>query len=279
MVRAVLYGYFLLFCSLRSDGQSISSRQHSQYLTTVPFQVLSGGVVLISAKLDDHTTPLHFILDSGSGGISIDSTKANALGLHLEYPEKNIVGIGGFSQTAVSYNHSIGFEQLSISNLSFHVYNYQLLSAIYGVQIDGVIGYPVLSRYVVQLNYENLVMDIFSAGEFTYPKKGSLFTWKGNGIPQHEVSFMKGKSVKKPLYFDTGAGLAVLLNEDFALESGILNKKRKLFTTRAEGIGGKKLMQITVVKKIKLGPFVFRDVPTYIFSDEIGVTGYPLLGG
>jgi predicted metalloprotease with PDZ domain len=33
------------------------------------------------------------------------------------------------------------------------------------------------------------------------------------------------------------------------------------------------------VKELKLGPYRFRNVPTYIFEDDFNVTSYPYLGG
>ncbi len=44
-------------------------------------------------------------------------------------------------------------------------------------------------------------------------------------------------------------------------------------------MGGKKRMMITVIKEIKLGPYRFRKVPTYILDDEYNATSYPFLGG
>jgi predicted metalloprotease with PDZ domain len=47
----------------------------------------------------------------------------------------------------------------------------------------------------------------------------------------------------------------------------------------AQGLGGKKRMVITVVKEVKIGPYIFRKVPTHILDDEFNVTSYPYLGG
>jgi predicted metalloprotease with PDZ domain len=38
-------------------------------------------------------------------------------------------------------------------------------------------------------------------------------------------------------------------------------------------------MNMTVVKELKIGPYRFRNVPTYIFDDQFNVTSYPYLGG
>jgi predicted metalloprotease with PDZ domain len=44
-------------------------------------------------------------------------------------------------------------------------------------------------------------------------------------------------------------------------------------------MGGKKRLIITVIKEIKIGPYRFRRVPTYILDDEYNATSYPFLGG
>ena len=38
-------------------------------------------------------------------------------------------------------------------------------------------------------------------------------------------------------------------------------------------------MEMGVVKQLKLGPFRFRNVPTYVFEDVYNVTSYPYLAG
>ena len=47
-------------------------------------------------------------------------------------------------------------------------------------------------------------------------------------------------------------------SEEYVSDSSIINKKRKQFATQAEGLGGKKMMNATVIRKIALGPYKFR---------------------
>jgi hypothetical protein len=49
--------------------------------------------------------------------------------------------------------------------------------------------------------------------------------------------------------------------------------------TQAEGLGGKMSMRLTTVRELRLGPYKFRNVPTFLFDDEYNVTSYPFLGG
>jgi hypothetical protein len=70
-----------------------------------------------------------------------------------------------------------------------------------------------------------------------------------------------------------------MLSKDFADDSTVMHRKRKLWAKEGEGVGGKIDMHLTVVKEFKLGPYRFRNVPTYIFDDVYNVTSYPYLGG
>ena len=56
----------------RSQEEFIES--NSRLLTRISFTQLTGGVVILRAQLDNFPDTLNFILDTGSSGISLDST-------------------------------------------------------------------------------------------------------------------------------------------------------------------------------------------------------------
>jgi hypothetical protein len=70
--------------------------------------------------------------------------------------------------------------------------------------------------------------------------------------------------------------MCLLLSSDFVNDSDFVSPKRKWHATQAEGLGGKAPMKQGVLKMMKLGPYKFRNVPTYIFEDEYNVTSYPI---
>jgi hypothetical protein len=69
------------------------------------------------------------------------------------------------------------------------------------------------------------------------------------------------------------------LNEKYISDSSLLCKKRRPLVTQAEGMGGRIKMRLTVVKWVQIGHFKFRNVPTYLYTDEVNVTAYPFVGG
>ena len=53
----------------------------SRFLTRFNFAQLTGGVILLQGRFDNFSDTLSFILDTGSGGISLDSSTAEYFGL------------------------------------------------------------------------------------------------------------------------------------------------------------------------------------------------------
>lgn len=251
----------------------------AKMITRFPFTQLSGGIMIVRARLDNFPDTLNFVFDTGSGGISLDSTTAGYLKLTSIKTEKTIRGIAGIKNVDFTMDHTLKLPGLETQHLDFHINDYELLTSVYGVRIDGIVGYSFLRRYIVRLDYDNQVIEVFSPGVYKYPRGGFLLKPNFSTLPLQYVTLDDDRAIMSRLIFDTGAGLCVLLSKDFVDDSVVFKKNRKFYPTQAEGLGGKRLMSICVAKEIRLGPYKFRRVPVHIFEDEYNVTSYPLLGG
>lgn len=94
-----------------------------------------------------------------------------------------------------------------------------------------------------------------------------------------KLTVKDNRKVSFDFYMDTGAGLCFLMSDTFASDSNIISSKRKPVTTQAEGLGGKTLMRLTVVKQLRIGPYRFRNVPAHLYDDKLNITAYPYTGG
>ena len=251
----------------------------AKYLTRLHFTQLTGGVILLQGQFGNFPDTMNFILDTGSGGISLDSTTASELKLTPTPSDKTIRGIAGIRLVSFVNNEKLKLGTLTIDSLDFHINNYDILTAVYGEHIDGIIGYSVLRRFIFKIDYDSSRIDIYSKGTFKYPKGGYMFRPLIATLPIQTARVKDEKTIQTRFLYDIGAGLCMMLSEDFIQDSMLLNKKRKLYYKEAEGLGGKIDMQMTVIKELKLGPYRFRNVPVYIFKDEFNVTSYPFLGG
>lgn len=251
----------------------------ARYITSISFRLLSGGIITLKAKVSNYPDSLNFILDTGSGGISLDSITAEELQIKTVLSDKTIRGIAGIRQVKFAYNHTLRLPGLAVDSLNFHINDYDVLTSAYGEKIDGIIGYSFLNRYIVKINYDSSRIQVFTKGTMKYPRGGFLLRPVLVNLPVMTASIKDDTELHTRFYFDTGAGMCLLLSSDFVEDSIFINPKRKWFKTQAEGLGGKAAMRQGVIKQVKIGPYRFKNVPTFIFDDDYNVTSYPYLGG
>lgn len=268
----------ILFVCLFSKAQE-EFVEPARLLTKFHFTQFTGGVVLLKAQFANFPDSLNFILDTGSGGISLDSTTAAYFKLKPQASDRLIRGIAGIKKVSFLHKQTLKLPNLKIDSLDFHVNDYQILTNVYGERIDGIIGYSVLNRYIVKLNYDSSIVEFWSKGALKYPKGGYLLKPAITTLPVQGARVKDERTINARFLYDIGAGMNMILSTDFINDSALLSKKRKLFAKAAEGLGGKIDMAITVIKEVKLGPYRFRNVPIYIFDDVYNATSYPYLGG
>jgi hypothetical protein len=271
---AIFFAFLQLLCVAQEEFVT-----PSKFLTRFPFTQLTGGVILLNARFSHFPDTLNFILDTGSGGISLDSTTTAYFGLKPTPSDRTIRGIAGIRKVGFLHHRELHLPGLTIDSLNFHVNDYELLTSVYGDRIDGIIGYSVLSRYIIKVNFDSSYLEFWTKGSIKYPKGGFMLKPIISTLPIQTARIKDERSINTRFLYDMGAGLNLMLSTDFIKDSAILHRKRKFYTKQAEGLGGKIDMQMTVLKEVKLGPYRFRNVPIYVFDDENNITSYPYLGG
>ncbi|QEH40078.1 pepsin/retropepsin-like aspartic protease family protein [Chitinophaga sp. XS-30] len=272
----------LLLCNITVYAQDETTTEpEAQFVTSFPFRQYYGGVVVLEAKLDEYPDTLQFLLDTGSAGISLDTGTCIRLGIDLTPSDKIVRGLGASKNISFAHDRTLHFPGLSIDSLDFHVNDYQLISQVYGLQIDGIIGYSFLSKYIVHIDYDKELILVYTFGNFRYPRGGHLMRPNLTFIPVVSSPMRSGKrETSHRFYFDTGAGMCLLLSTRFVKDSSLLQRRKvKVIPTEAQGLGGKMQMFITTITEFRVGIYNFRNVPTYLFDDVTNITSYPSLGG
>ena len=278
MIRGLLLIIFIfLFCF--SYGQVTTYEKPAQFITKFPFKQLTGGVILVQARFNKISEPLNFILDSGSGAISLDSATTVEFNIPHIPSGKYINGIAGTSIVDYTQNNKLILPGLTVDSLDFYINNYDILSSVYGEKIDGIMGYSFLSRYIVKIDYDSLYIEVYSPGRIEYPRNGFLLHPLFTALPIQPLTIKDARTVNANFYIDTGAGLCFLMSKQFEDDSQVLKKSRKPVSIQVQGLGGKKKMSLTIIKGVQIGPYKFRKVPTNILDDEFNATSYPFLGG
>ncbi|MFC4262950.1 aspartyl protease family protein [Ferruginibacter yonginensis] len=248
-------------------------------MQTIPIKSFTGGVIAIEANLGNSNQPLNFIVDTGSGGISLDSSTCVELGCSMVNTDTTVSGIAGVKKVAFVFNQKLTTGNLVTDSLNFYVNDYSLLTSIYGIKIDGIIGYSFLNKYIVQINFDSSLIRLYSQGKFNYENSGYTLHPSVNKLLAQPLTVKDKLKLTYNFFLDSGAGLNLLMTEQFAKDYNIISNKRKPVVTQAEGVGGKKSMLLTVIKTLKIGPFSFKNVPTYLYNDDQNVIRYPYAAG
>ena len=273
----------LLLLGTTAQAQTAPGTQPARLLGSVPFYELTGGVLLVQAQLDSFPDTLNFIFDTGSSGISLDSTTCAELGLATTPTDLSIRGIGGTSRVIYALNNRLHLNGVTADSLDFHISNYNFISAVYGIRVDGILGYSLLSRYILKVDYDSMKIFIFSPGSYRYERGGELLHPPIAGIPVVQGTLKNKRRYQTRYYFDMGAGLCLLFSQSFVDDSCLFCKRaqrrHRFVRTEAQGLMGKMYMTQTVVQEYRLGSYVFHNVPAYYFDDVSNVTSYPYLAG
>lgn len=273
----------LLFLILLSPSfvaaQEIVTDTHPSLVTRFPFKQYSGGVMIVRAQFENIKDSFNFILDTGSGGVSLDSNTCVEFSLESRLTDTTITGIGGQRRVNFIFDKTLHFPGLDLAKLNFHINNYDVLTSVYGEKIDGIIGYSFFSRYIVKINFDSMFIEVFKPGKMEYPRGGTILRPAFSSLPIQFLQFRDRKKMNQNFYFDTGAGLCLLLSEQFVKDSAVLTAKRKTFITQAEGMTGRLQMRLAVVREVKVGPYRFYNVPTYLYKDDYNVLRYPFAVG
>ena len=277
MIRVWLF-ILLIFTAYFSSAQEIYN-EPAKLLTKFPFKQLSGGVILIQARFDSIQESFNFILDTGSGAISLDSATAAEFHIHHVPSGKTINGIAGVTAVDYARYKKLSVPGLTVDSLDFYINNYDILSSVYGEKIDGIIGYSFLSKFIVKINFDSLTISVYTPGSIDYPKSGYLLHPLFTALPIQSLTIKDSRAVTGNFYIDTGAGLCFLMSKNFEDDSLVLKKRRKPVSIQVQGLGGRKQMMLTVIKEVQIGPYKFRKVPTNILDDEFNATSYPFIGG
>jgi hypothetical protein len=176
-----------LLCSGLLRAQEEFVQPQAAMITRFPFYQLGGGIIILQGLLSGKTDTLNFVLDTGSGGISLDSGTVDRLKLPSTPSGRIIRGLNGLRQVNFVLRQTLRLPGLEVENLDFHVNDYELLSRVYGLRIDGIIGFSFLRRYIVKVDFEQEMLEVFTPGSLKYPRGGYLLKPQFTTLPMQPV--------------------------------------------------------------------------------------------
>src|SRR4051812_14483915 len=146
--------------------------EYAQRPIVVPFQS-AGNLIILQARVNG-SKPLDFILDTGASGTVISQNAAKSLGLKAE-SEGSASTQGGEIEAASIKNARIGIGTAGeLRNVTLAAIRLNGLEAGMGRRVDGILGYDVFEKYVVEIDYVSKIVRLYEPRSYKYSGKGNI---------------------------------------------------------------------------------------------------------
>jgi len=244
-------------------------------VASIPLEIAGENYVLIKGRVND-SGPLTFMLDSGAGsGLVLYNRTAQALNLKSEGKGKGSGAGESTFETASIKGASLSFPGVTLNNQTFVVYPPDRPQSGLGRVVDGVIGYTLFNRYVVEIDYQSQVVNLYEPGAYQY-------AGAGESIPLSILSKVPFAAIKIPLegrkpiegkfIVDLGAGrFTLILNTPFVAANNLLAAAAKTFPEPgAMGVGGEVKLLVGRLPRLQLGRFTLTDPVIHFAQDRKG---------
>jgi len=183
-------------------------------IATIPFSLVEKKNI-ISVNIEGQDSLL-FVFDSGAALTTIDSATAIKFGFK---PQKRIISgiyteffIPDVELSISSFN--IGKTELKVSKVSAHLK--------IGVPIIGVIGKDILSNYVTEVNYDDMIItlwDKFSIEAKTICSIGSHPIFASINCT---IKLSNGETITGDFIIDSGAPVALIFNTPYVEKHNLI---------------------------------------------------------
>ena len=215
--------------------------------------------------------PLHFALDTG--GQNVISSDA-ALRLGMKIVGNGTVGGAGAGLVKIQYAWA---RSVAVGSAEMRDQPFIVLDLGKNIPFDGIIGYELLARFAVQLDFEH--------GRFAIAADGRAFDAPGIDVPmtfderQPQVDGSLD-GIPGAMTIDTGSESALDVNAPFVLAHDLRAKYHAVDSgSPIAGVGGQVHAYSARAEELRLGNVRFTDVPLLLTDADAGAEANPTVAG
>lgn len=231
----------------------------------IPFTLESSHIVF-KAQLNGRE-PIGFLLDTGSDQNVINTSRLAEFGLKT-YGKTMTTGGGGSAEYDYASGATFTLRGVELRNQHVAVLDQTGLERALGVPLGGILGYDFISRFVVEIDYQNKLLTLHDPKTWSYSGKGYVVpvTFDG-GIPFTRGLISVGAKADIPAYFvlDFGAQETMTLTSPFVKANDLLNlAQTNAYVNRPAGLENHFFSQNNVrghIDRLALGKLVEQSIP------------------
>lgn len=240
--------------------------------TNIPIE-LNPVHIFMQASVNG-SEPLWFIFDTGASVTVLNTATAEALGLDLAGKiEARGAGEGSAEANLIQ---DVSFEIPGVKLMDQTAVALPLapLEPIIGREIDGIFGYDMISRFVVEIDYEKQLMHLYDRESYKYTGNGKRVPIHIDGSTPYAnatITMMDGKTVEGQFLIDTGAGSAIGFTGPYTEKNELLaSLPTKISAPGGFGVGGELKSYQGRIKSVDLGGLRFFDPVAGFSRDKAG---------
>jgi hypothetical protein len=231
--------------------------------------------IFLQARVNG-SDPLWFVLDTGAQSSAVNKDTAGDLGLEMA---GKIEGRGaGEGSVEVNLVPDVTFDLpgVKVTGQTVAAVPLARIEELMGRPIDGILGYDFISRFVVEIDYENLKLNLYDKASYRHSGDGAVVPMElEGGTPRIEATIVpQGRDpIQSRVLVDTGANVAVGFARPFTERNDILSTLTKKFLYEGgAGIGGASKSYIGRIPEVDVGGLKFTS-PVCGFSMDKGGAG------
>jgi hypothetical protein len=242
---------------------SIDGVVSQEFAAPIPVPVLAVSV--------NGGAPLHFALDTGGQNV-ISPDAARRLGMQLV--GNGTVGGAGAGLVKIQYAWA---RTVAVGSAQMRDQPFIVLDLGKNVPFDGIIGYELLARFAVRLDFEH--------GRFQIAADGRAFDAPGTDVPmtfderQPQVDGSLD-GIAGVMTIDTGSESSLDVNAPFVLAHDLRTKYHAVDSGfPISGVGGQVHAYVARADELRLGAVLFSDVTLLLTDADAGAEANPTVAG
>ena len=234
----------------------------------VPFELYRNHIYF-NAEVPGQGT-LRFIFDSGAGGVGLNKDLVERLKLK-KLGEVEARGVGGADVSEVYQLDSLNIADLGLSDVPVYAMDLAPLEAAGTKRIDGIIGYELLSRYAITVDYEHFRLVIHRAANPATSEWGNECRLNLDfRLPYIDARI--NEAVIGRFRLDTGSGSTIDFNSPFVERNKLLAEDRSGYhPVMAFGIGGGSAGLIGQLSTLEICDYRIDSVMVNYSTSETGI--------
>jgi len=229
----------------------------------IPFEMYN-NLIVVPITLN-RIIPLKFILDTGIR-TSILTEKIFGDMLNVPYTRKiSIKGPGSelVVEASVANNVTVELPGLIGRGQALLVLeeDYLQLDSYLGTEVQGILGYEIFSRFVVEIDYRSKMLVVYKPDRYKVRRRYTRVPIEIIDTKPYlraTVKIDEGHCADAKLMIDTGASHALMLEDRD--DDNIFLPDKRLKTTLGRGLGGEITGHLARVDEVALDEFQFNEV-------------------